>query len=761
MSFRDLRPGRLFILAALCAGLYVASGGCASAQPQINFKRIVNNWPSIELYYSMACDGRPIYPSDKRMYRVKENGLEVRAFDVWCADPYPKGPSSVSLVLDAGASMAGAGMFEGRMAAHGFIDLLDSLNDEAAVIAFAESSNTLVGMCPDKDLMHRKVQELTAVGPSHVWDGVHDGLNQLINNGVNPFRGVIVMTSGRDNGSVRTMAQVISLANRNRIQIFAIGCGNTVELDTLKRLSDLTGGRHFVHAGPSDLASIYWTLTHTYGQGEPVCVLTYQGSCPDGTTRNVELTLTDFCDGADTASRTYKAPLDSTARIPLNIGISEASTGPLTEVTLALQLLDANVAGTLGRARVHVRFDTSLLGIKDVAMPAGTLLDAVPFTIERAADGIVIQTLEQKVLDARTAPSTLAEVTFRTPAVSGNDTLVFPVQLAECTLESGCFVALAQDGEIRVSNSFPAPPRIHANGPAVFCDGGEVTLDAGAGYTAYSWSTGDSTQRVLVREAGTYIVSVRDSLSRTTTSVPFTVAIHPRPAPMLLANGPAMICDGDSLLLETEYGYASYEWSNGQSGRSIFVARSGAYAVTVRNEYGCAGTSDTLVTTLLPAPPLPGISQNGTILETDSAVGYQWYRNGVRIYGETGRTLLLQVPGSYTVSVSNVYGCSRQSAPFAVSTLAVDPLAAASRWSFVLYPDPATSSISLIASGDVTGTVRYTLLDLAGRILATKDLHFPQLHAPLHFDVGSYPPGMYLVVAASGRHILLRKFRKL
>ena len=51
----DTRSVRLFIAAAVLFAFAVS--GTASAQPQLNFKRIVNSWPTIELFFSVACDG--------------------------------------------------------------------------------------------------------------------------------------------------------------------------------------------------------------------------------------------------------------------------------------------------------------------------------------------------------------------------------------------------------------------------------------------------------------------------------------------------------------------------------------------------------------------------------------------------------------------------------------------------------------------------------------------------------------------------------
>jgi hypothetical protein len=46
-------------------------------QPVLNFKRVVNNWPTIELYFSVACNGQQAYDMQKGFFTIAENGLEI------------------------------------------------------------------------------------------------------------------------------------------------------------------------------------------------------------------------------------------------------------------------------------------------------------------------------------------------------------------------------------------------------------------------------------------------------------------------------------------------------------------------------------------------------------------------------------------------------------------------------------------------------------------------------------------------------------
>ncbi len=57
------------------------------AQPNLTFRRVTNNWPTIELYFSVGCDGNPAYNMSNQDFRIFENGVEVKNFTLSCPDP--------------------------------------------------------------------------------------------------------------------------------------------------------------------------------------------------------------------------------------------------------------------------------------------------------------------------------------------------------------------------------------------------------------------------------------------------------------------------------------------------------------------------------------------------------------------------------------------------------------------------------------------------------------------------------------------------
>lgn len=92
-----------------------------------------------------------------------------------------------------------------------------------------------------------------------------------------------------------------------------------------------------------------------------------------------------------------------------------------------------------------------------------------------------------------------------------------------------------------------ATPVITPSGATTFCATANVTLSAPAGYT-YIWSTGATTQNIVVNTSGNYLVTITDNCnySLTSASVPVTVLSTPVISVTPLNPG---ICPGDSVQL--------------------------------------------------------------------------------------------------------------------------------------------------------------------------------------------------------------------
>ncbi|MNJ85413.1 C protein alpha-antigen precursor [compost metagenome] len=225
-------------------------------------------------------------------------------------------------------------------------------------------------------------------------------------------------------------------------------------------------------------------------------------------------------------------------------------------------------------------------------------------------------------------------------------------------------------------NPIPAAPSITASGPTTFCAGGSVTLTS-ATAAAYLWSNGATTQSITVTTPGSYTVQITDGNGcQSPASAPQNIIVNPNPvAPTITASGATTFCDGGSVTL-TSSTEATYLWSTGETTQSISVTTSGSYSVQVTDAAGCSNTSNTSVT-VNPNPAVPTITAGGattfcdgnSVTLTSSAEDdYLWST------GETTQSINVTASGSYSVQVSNAFGCTTSSA--VSETVTVNPIPA-------------------------------------------------------------------------------------
>ncbi len=180
------------------------------------------------------------------------------------------------------------------------------------------------------------------------------------------------------------------------------------------------------------------------------------------------------------------------------------------------------------------------------------------------------------------------------------------------TTASGC----TNSATITINvNSLPSVS-ITPSGSTNFCIGGSVTLDAGAGYNSYAWSTGATTRTVNVTSANYYTVTVTNSNGcANSTNIFVNVVANPT----VIANSDSPVCSGTPLHL-TASGGVSYQWNGPNSYSSttqnpIFNSAStvlnGTYTVTATNSTGCSATATTVVAVNANHAPVLSYTGNG------------------------------------------------------------------------------------------------------------------------------------------------------
>lgn len=184
------------------------------------------------------------------------------------------------------------------------------------------------------------------------------------------------------------------------------------------------------------------------------------------------------------------------------------------------------------------------------------------------------------------------------------------------------------------------------------CNNNAVVLDAGSGFSSYSWSTGAATQSITTTANGSYSVTAVDGIC--TSQDDILVTIYPTVSINL---GPdTVLCQGNSLILDAGTGFIGYSWSTGGTGQFLTVTGPGTYIVTGAN--GICTESDTIVVSMIIVPGLnlpPSASMcpdTSFLLDPGpNPLGHLWSTGAIT------QTIAAATPGLYWVEATGVTGC--------------------------------------------------------------------------------------------------------
>ncbi|MEL7425542.1 MAG: gliding motility-associated C-terminal domain-containing protein [Bacteroidota bacterium] len=191
-------------------------------------------------------------------------------------------------------------------------------------------------------------------------------------------------------------------------------------------------------------------------------------------------------------------------------------------------------------------------------------------------------------------------------------------------------------------------------GSLTYCIGNSTTLNAGAQYMNYVWSTGGDQQEVIIDTPGNVGLTVTDAngcIGSTAEFVNEATELSP------VISGDLDYCIGLSTVLDAGNGFATYDWSTGDMGSSITVTMPGTYTLNVTDASGCAGTATVeVIENALPTPSITGDFDYCAGLSTDIAAntGYESYEWNT---GAPTEGITVATPGTYQVEVVDANGC--------------------------------------------------------------------------------------------------------
>jgi hypothetical protein len=579
----------------------------SQAQPLLNFKRITVNWPTIELYFTVSCEGKPVYDVGKEPIRIRENGLGISNFTLWCPDPQVRAANSVSLVVDVSGSMRGLALTEAQNIINTWSLLMDGVMDEAAVITSGSRSAVALSMTSDTARLREAVQQLGVGGSSGLFNGIHHGIEHLKRNAYNPCRAVIVFSDGRDNASTMTAAEVIAFANSERVRVFTVGTGLVVDRIQLEMIALLTGGYYLEHPSAGRLVSLYQELNCIMYPGYQECVVTYEHTgCADGSMRTVEFQLQGVCEGGDSKSRTYRAPRDTTDFVIQQLRIGNVVSEPAAVVTVPLLLDWLPPDSTLHPFAATIVTGENRRQLIAARIPPGSPFDGAALQMDVYPDSLRLELLETcRVREA----GPLIELQFSTAGVI--DSAFYPLEAIFRATPERCILNLIRPGGYSIIPNLQ--PRISPAGEVYTCPGG-ISLTANEGFRSYHWSTGDTSRSIRAQREGAYYVDVVNARGDTLRSAATVVHILPSRDIRVEAEGPLEVCGGESVLLRVagDVGTDTVYWNGIWKRQELEVGSTGRYWAEITDTSGCRSSSDTVLVTVR-RPPV-SLNSSGNIM---------------------------------------------------------------------------------------------------------------------------------------------------
>ncbi|NIF03891.1 T9SS type B sorting domain-containing protein [Chryseobacterium sp. Tr-659] len=218
------------------------------------------------------------------------------------------------------------------------------------------------------------------------------------------------------------------------------------------------------------------------------------------------------------------------------------------------------------------------------------------------------------------------------------------------------------------------PTPIISTSSNVLCNGNSITLTSSLP-TGNLWSTGATTQSIIVNTPGTYTLTGSNG---NCTSNPASITIAAGTDPNVQITGNSTFCQGlSTTLTATAAGTGNtFSWSNGVNTATNTITAPGVYTVTVATPIGCQYQKSitvimdpSIIVNINPPASITCTTSQITLNATNSiyqpGATFLWTASGGGNIVSGGNTLtpIINSPGTYTLKITsaNPLGCVQQS----------------------------------------------------------------------------------------------------
>lgn len=328
-------------------------------------------------------------------------------------------------------------------------------------------------------------------------------------------------------------------------------------------------------------------------------------------------------------------------------------------------------------------------------------------------------------------------------------------------------------------------PYVNLGNDTSFCEGNSILLNAGNAASSYLWNypnnSSPSTQYILTKDSVllaypfvfNYIVKVTNANANiqcnATDSIKVTLNAKPSLSFFVVSNH---VCEASQVNFYNQSlpTNATYHWDfgDGQTSSQYYTSHyyyAGVYNINFSaiSPEGCTAISNNPnYITVYPKPAKPTITIKHGVSDTlisNVNIGNQWYKNGIKLVGDTNKMLIVSpnANGYFVDVIVNQYGCrSDNSNYFYVD---IDEITADNK--FFVYPNPFNNLINIKYNINKPAHISIKIFDITGREL--KELFNSYQNNGtynLNYNMADLKAGMYTITFEIGKEHFAKKIVK-
>ena len=307
-------------------------------------------------------------------------------------------------------------------------------------------------------------------------------------------------------------------------------------------------------------------------------------------------------------------------------------------------------------------------------------------------------------------------------------------------------------------NVTPLPPIVFSD--SVICNNNPYVLDVGQWFPSVQWSTGDTTQNILVSSPGMYTVSVTDlngchSID-TLNIVNVNVSVN--------LGADDTVCIGSSTSLVPSGVFDTYLWSTGSTSNFVTPSSSGIYSVTVTKDV-CYAIDEVMIEvesqptadfiTQVASPDVQFTNLSTYMYDVHWDFGDNFFSSQIDpLHSYTGN-------GTYTVilEVRNTCDTVYKSMDIGIFPQGANNIILNNE--LRIFPTLATYQIQFTLDIENYKNIEYTVYDVVGKLLYHKEEGYFGPDYLYQINISSYASGTYyLKIKSDSQPIAISPFVK-